>query len=217
MTQARKSTARFVRAWLAALAGLMLASAVAAGEQSLSEKFILRDNPKPLPAIQFTDGAGRSRIISDFRGRTILLNIWATWCVPCRKEMPALDRLQTALGGSDFEVVPLSIDRGGIGVVRKFYSEIGIKKLGIFVNASSEASGKLGLAGLPTTLLVDGQTRELGRLIGPAEWDTPENLEFMKCVITAIGNEHSEGGSQPGAAQCGGRTIHFPAVGAAAK
>ena len=217
MTEARNSTARSVGAWLGALMGLMLASAAVAGERSLSEKFILRDNPKPLQPLQFTDGEGRTRSLSDFHGKAILLNIWATWCIPCRKEMPALDRLQAALGGSDFQVVPLSIDRGGIDVVRKFYSEIGVKKLGMFLDASSEVSGKLGLAGLPTTLLVDGQSRELGRLIGPAEWDTPENVEFMKCVITAIGNERSEDSSLPGAAHCGGRTVHFPAVGATAK
>lgn len=217
MTRAKKSKTRFVRAWLAAVAGLVLAGAAVAGEQSLSEKFILRDNPKPLSPIQFTDAEGRSRSLSDLHGRTILLNIWATWCIPCRKEMPALDRLQIALGGPDFEVVPLSIDRGGIDAVRKFYSEIGIQKLGIFLDASSEVSGKLGLAGLPTTLLVDGQTRELGRLIGPAEWDTPENVEFIKCVITATSNERSEDSSQPGAAHCGGRTVHFPAVGATGK
>ena len=126
--------------------------------------------------------------------------------------MPALDRLQTAVGGSDFEVVPLSIDRGGIDVVRKFYSESGIQKLGIFLDASGEASGKLGLAGLPTTLLVDGQARELGRLIGPAEWGTPGNVEFMKCVIAATG-ERSEDNSATEAAHCGGRTVRFPAVG----
>lgn len=210
---------RFVRGWLAALVGLMLASAAVAGEPPLSEKFILRDNPKPLPPLQFTDEEGRSRNLSDFHGRTILLNIWATWCIPCRKEMPALDRLQTTLGGPDFEVVPLSIDRGGIDVVRKFYSEIGIQKLGIFLDASSAVSGKLGIAGLPTTLLVDRQARELGRLIGPAEWGTPENIEFMKCVIAATGanNERSEDGSRPGAAHCGGRTVHFPSVGATGK
>lgn len=218
--QARNSTPRSVRARLAALAGLaglMLASAASAGEPPLSEKFILRDNPKPLPPLQFADGEGRSRNIYDFHGRTILLNIWATWCIPCRKEMPALDRLQTELGRSDFEVVPLSIDRGGVDVVRKFYSEIGIQKLGIFLDASSGVSGKLGIAGLPTTLLVDGQTRELGRLIGPAEWDTPQNVELMKCVIAATGNERSEDKAQPGAGQCGGRTVHFPAVGVTGK
>lgn len=211
MTEARNSTARSVGAWLGALMGLMLASAAVAGEQSLSEKFILRDNPKPLPPLQFTDWEGRTRSLSDFHGKAILLNVWATWCIPCRKEMPTLDRLQTALGGAEFEVLPVSIDRGGIDVVRKFYSEIGIKKLGMFLDASSEVSGKLRVAGLPTTLLVDTKSREVGRLIGPAEWDTPENVEFMKCLITAIG-ERSEDSSQPGAAHCGGRVVHFPSV-----
>src|SRR3546814_1814786 len=98
-----------------------------------------------------------------FDGRFVLLNIWATWCVPCREEMPSLDRLQAGLGGPDFVVVPLSIDREGLPAVKAFYEELGLKALGIYVDQSGRASGKLGAAGIPTTLLVDREGREIGR------------------------------------------------------
>ena len=118
-----------------------------------------------------------------FAANSVLLNVWATWCAPCRKEMPTLDRLQGQLGGPDFEVVALSIDRGGADVVRKFYSEIGIRRLPLRLDAAAEAQSKLGSAGVPTTLLVDRQGREIGRLIGRAEWDSSEMIAFLRNVI----------------------------------
>lgn len=144
--------------------------------------FVLQDVPKPLPEIAIADGEGNVRALADFRGKFVLLNIWATWCVPCRKELPTLDRLQSQLGGADFEVVALSIDRGGADVVRKFYSEVGIQHLALRLDAAGEALFKLGAVGLPTTLLIDRQGQEIGRLIGPAEWDSPEMLAFLKSI-----------------------------------
>ena len=192
------------------LAAVAAMSATAAAEP-LAQKIILRDSPKQLPAIQFVDGEGRSRSLAGFRGKTVLLNIWATWCVPCRKEMPALDRLEAALGGADFQVVPLSIDRGGMDVVRKFFAEIGIKKLGMFLDSSGEASRKLSVVGLPTTLVVDRNGGEIGRLIGPAEWDEPENIQFMRCVIEKSGTAEAQNNAVTAVAEgCGGRVVHFP-------
>lgn len=145
--------------------------------------FIMHDTPKPVPAIQFADGEGRTRTLADFRGKVVLLNVWATWCKSCREEMPTLDRLQANLGGSDFEVVALSIDRKGADVVKQFYAEIGIQHLLLFIDASGMALQKLGAFGLPATLLIDRQGEELGRLIGPAEWDAAETVAFLKNVI----------------------------------
>lgn len=93
--------------------------------------------------------------------------------------MPALDHLQGALGGPNFQVVPLSVDRGGADVVRNFFAEIGIKKLEIYLDVSGVATRKLSVVGLPTTLIIDREGREIGRLIGPAEWDEPANIEFV--------------------------------------
>ena len=95
------------------------------------------EQPKSVPELHFTDGDGKARTLADFRGKVVLLNIWATWCGPCRKEMPTLDRLQAALGGPDFEVVPLSIDHKCIEAVDKFYAEIGVHHLARYVAPSA--------------------------------------------------------------------------------
>ena len=99
----------------------------------------LHDTPREMLSPPFVDGAGRDLTLEDFRGRVVLLNIWATWCVPCREEMPTLDALQARLGGDDFHVLPLSIDRAGLKVVRRFYDEIGIQHLGMYLADSTRA------------------------------------------------------------------------------
>lgn len=156
---------------------------VFAGQAQAIQPLTLLDTPAPIPSIAFADGNGTARTLADFRGRIVLLNIWATWCVPCRTEMPTLDRLQGELGGPDFEVVALSIDRGGPDVVRKFFSEIGVRNLAVNVDSSTQAAFALGAMGLPVTLLINRDGLEIGRLIGPAEWDAPEVVAFLKSVI----------------------------------
>jgi thiol-disulfide isomerase/thioredoxin len=155
-------------------------AAPSASSSEASFAFTLLEEPRPLPDVSFVDGTGRAMTLADFQGKVVLLNIWATWCVPCREEMPTLDRLQAELSGPDFQVVPLSIDRAGLDVVRKFYDEIGVEHLAIYVDSSGKASRELGAVGLPTTLLVDREGRELGRLVGPAEWDSPEVVAFIR-------------------------------------
>lgn len=143
----------------------------------------LHDTPRTLPEIRFADGGGRPLKLGDFRGRVVLLNIWATWCGPCREEMPTLDRLQARLGGPRFEIVALSIDRAGIGVVSAFYDEIGVRHLAKYIDETAKTAGQLNAVGLPTTLLLDREGREIGRLVGPAEWDTPEMVGFLERQI----------------------------------
>ena len=118
-----------------------------------------------------------------FRGKVILVNVWATWCVPCREEMPTLDALQAELGGDNFEVVALSIDRAGSPVVRRFYDEIGVTNLKMYVDQTMLSMTALRAVGLPTTILIDAQGQELGRLVGPAEWDDPEMVTFLRSFI----------------------------------
>ena len=115
----------------------------------------------------------------------VLLNIWATWCVPCRKEMPSLDRVQARLGGNDFIVVPLSLDREGVAAVKHFYLEVGVQRLGIYVDPSSGASHDLGVPGLPTTLLINREGREVARKIGEAVWDGPEMARLIQRTTEA--------------------------------
>lgn len=166
---------------------LMAASSVWATTNARAQDavttFPLHDSPRELPELRFQDGERAERILADFRGKVVLLNVWATWCVPCRKEMPMLDRLQAQLGGSDFEVVALSIDRAGISVVEKFYKEIGLKALGMYVDSSGKASRALGIVGLPTTVLIGRDGAELGRSVGPAEWNSPAMVGFFRKQI----------------------------------
>lgn len=135
--------------------------------------------PRAVPDLAFEDGAGRKRSLSQFRDKVVLLNLWATWCVPCREEMPALDRLQEKLGGPGFEVLALSIDAGGARAVKGFYEEVGVRSLAIYVDPGMRAMGSLAAVGIPTTLLLDRQGREIGRRTGPAPWDGPEAVRVI--------------------------------------
>lgn len=134
--------------------------------------FVFKKAPEPLPDVAFVDGTGAPMSLKDFRGRTILLNLWATWCAPCREEMPSLDRLQQELGSDTFEVVALAVDRTGLEAARKFLDEIGVKALKLYADPTTRAGSALRAIGMPTTILIDAQGREIGRLPGPAEWDS---------------------------------------------
>lgn len=144
----------------------------------------LHETPQPLPGISFSDESGNPLTLDRWNGKVVLLNVWATWCGPCRQEMPTLDLLQAALGSDRFLVIALSIDRAGAGVVRKFFDEIGIRHLDIFIDETMKAARELRILGLPGTLLIGPDGKEMGRLIGPAEWDTPEMIAFFKGAIT---------------------------------
>lgn len=183
----------------------------------------LHDTPQAVPEIRFKDGDGRPLNLADFRGKVVLLNIWATWCGPCREEMPTLDRLQAKLGGPDFQVVALSIDRAGLGVVSEFYDEIGIKHLAKYIDESGKASRQLNAVGLPTTLLIDREGREIARHVGPAEWDTPEMVAFFQHQLGrrsgALWPEPAGKGARakapavPSAPHCNVRAARLPAPG----
>jgi thiol-disulfide isomerase/thioredoxin len=136
--------------------------------------------PLALPNIAFEDEKGEPLTLAHFRGKVVLLNIWATWCPPCRKEMPTLDRLQQRLGGPDFDVVALSIDHEGVPAVKRFFKEIDVKALAIYIDKTVRAGFDLGVVGVPTTLLIDRSGQEIGRVAGPAEWDSPEVVETIR-------------------------------------
>ena len=136
--------------------------------------------PAELPELHFVDRNGRSLSLHDFAGRPILLNLWATWCVPCRKEMPSLDRLQAKFDPSRFLVLTLSIDHGGVPQVERFYQQLGLKSLGVYVDRSAQALQDLHAPGVPVTLLVNEQGQEIGRKIGAAEWDAPQIVSTLR-------------------------------------
>ncbi|MFQ5625306.1 MAG: TlpA family protein disulfide reductase [Methyloligellaceae bacterium] len=145
--------------------------------------FVASAEPKDIPEFTFVkdDGAGTS--FKAWRGKVVLLNLWATWCGPCRKEMPALDRLKADLAGDEFDVVAISVDRGGLDKPRKFLEEIKVRHLELYNNSSGKLTSSLKSFGLPTTLLINRQGKEIGRLAGPAEWDSKEALALIKAAI----------------------------------
>lgn len=142
--------------------------------------FKLHKQPRALESFKFVNGEWQATSLEDFLGKVVLLNMWATWCGPCRAEMPTLDRLQATLGGRDFEVVALSIDEGGIPVVKKFYEELGLKSLRIYVDPTLKAPITLKALGVPTTLLINREGKEIGRYAGPAEWDSPTIVSIIR-------------------------------------
>lgn len=152
-------------------------AAPASGEMA---KFRETRPPTSVAGFAFVDGEGRPVAIDDFRGRVVLLNLWATWCAPCVREMPALDRLQARLGGPEFEVVALSLDRGGRDQVVPFLEGLGVENLAIYLDPGSAAMRELSARGLPTTLLIDREGREVGRLEGAAEWGSPDALRLIE-------------------------------------
>lgn len=131
--------------------------------------------------------------LRQFRGRIVLLNVWATWCPTCRRELPTLDRLQKKLGGKDLEVVALSIDRDGAEAIAPFFREIGIKNLLIYFDRRGTVLGKYVIVGLPTTLVIDREGREIGRMAGPADWDTPQVAALLRRIIAGHPNARVEG------------------------
>jgi thiol-disulfide isomerase/thioredoxin len=132
------------------------------------------EQPHPVPEIRFQDDQGRDLTLANFRGRVVLLNLWATWCAPCRDEMPTLDRLQSRLGGKDFQVIALSIDRKGIEAVKDCYREVGVEKLAIYLDPSGKGTRDLAVPGVPTTLLINREGGEIARKLGEAQWNSPE-------------------------------------------
>lgn len=143
-------------------------------------------SPRRVPELSFLDSNGKPAKLSDFRGRTVLINLWATWCVPCRKEMPALDELEGKLGGADFTVLAINIDTGDREKPKKFLSDIGVKKLAYFEDPQAGVFQELKrvgrVVGLPTSILVDKQGCELGVLSGPAEWSSEDALALIRAA-----------------------------------
>jgi thiol-disulfide isomerase/thioredoxin len=146
--------------------------------------FVVKPETEALPELAFEDvSAGQTRGMKDYAGRIVLLNLWATWCAPCLREMPALDKLKADLAGKDFEVVALNIDKGGPEKPRKFLADAGIRSLALMHDKEGKAFAALKIAGMPTTLLIGRDGREIGRLVGPAEWDSDDAKALIRAAI----------------------------------
>jgi len=144
-------------------------------------------SPLKVPNLAFEDTSGKKLSLASFRGRTVLLNLWATWCVPCRKEMPTLDALEGALGSKDFQVVAVNIDTRDPDKPKRFLKDIGISKLAYYADPSAKAFQVLkaiGRAfGMPTTMLIDRQGCEIGTIAGPADWASPDAVKLIQAAL----------------------------------
>lgn len=148
------------------------------------------DEARLLPDLAFRDGSGQPKTLADWHGRTVLLNLWATWCVPCRREMPALDALQAKLGGPDFQVVAVNIDTRNPDKPKSFLKEVGVSHLAYYSDSDAKvfrALKAIGRAfGMPTTLLVDPNGCEIASLAGPAEWASDDGVKLVSAAIGRV-------------------------------
>ena len=161
------------------------ASPLAGLNKGAMAALLIKPKPVDLPDFSFADAEDKTTSLADFRGKVVLLNIWATWCVPCREEMPAFDALQTKLGGKDFEVVAINIDKGGPEKAASFLKETGATNLALYTDPSGKLFVTLKAVGMPTTLLIDRDGKEIARLVGPADWASPEAVAVMQAAIKA--------------------------------
>jgi thiol-disulfide isomerase/thioredoxin len=147
------------------------------------------NRPFRLPELTFQGADGRRHTLQDWRGRFVLLNLWATWCVPCRKEMPALDALEGKLGGPNFQVVAVNIDTRDPDKPKAWLKEVGINRLAYYADPQAQVFQDLKVVGrafgMPTTLLIDSQGCEIGTLAGPAEWASDDAVKLIQGALAA--------------------------------
>lgn len=153
----------------------------------LAALFMLRgrSDVEPLADLAFEDLAGEPAALSDFHGKVVVLNLWATWCQPCREEMPSLGRLQAAFANEPVVVLALSVDRAGPERVASFLRETGVTNLAVYRDPTAAATRALKVPGLPATILVDREGNEAGRVLGIAEWDGPEAQRSVRALLGA--------------------------------
>lgn len=168
-------------------AAVQLAKKVAPFASGAVAAINIAKSPLKVPDLAFEDAKGKKLSLASFRGRTVLLNLWATWCVPCRKEMPTLDALEGELGGKNFQVVAVNIDTRDPDKPKQFLNGIGVSKLAYYADPSAKSFQDLkaiGRAfGMPTTMLIDPQGCEIGTIAGPAEWASRDALKLIKAAL----------------------------------
>lgn len=149
-------------------------------------EFVASPTPLPAPSVTFTDTMGAAADLSDFRGKVVVLNLWATWCEPCLREMPSLDRLQSHFGGR-IVVLAVSEDRGGAKAVEPFIAKLGLKAVKVYIDPKSEAGHAFDVQGLPTSFLIDNDGKVRGRVEGAADWDSPKLAAVIEPLVSGIG------------------------------
>lgn len=155
--------------------------------------FLVNQTPLDLPEIKFLNASADDKLLSGtdeidlshFKGKVVLVNLWATWCGPCRHEMPTLDALQAKLGSDKFEVVTINVDRKSTAGAEAFFSEIGIKNLSLYADPTTKAMRSLRARGLPMTMLLNTDGKEVGRIFGPAEWASQEAINLIQAELNS--------------------------------
>src|SRR5437764_6864204 len=174
-------SARFATVVLALLVALSVASAAEEQKIKLGE-FIPATPPQPAPEVSFEDLDGKPASLVDFRGKLLVVNLWATWCEPCLREMPSLERLQSKLDGK-LVVAAVSEDRGGAKIVEPFVGKLGLEKVKIYLDPKSAVGHAFEVRGLPTSIVIGSDGKVLGRVEGAAEWDASKMLDALKRLL----------------------------------
>jgi thiol-disulfide isomerase/thioredoxin len=167
-----------MRRFLLVLLSMSLLASVACAAGAITT-----GEPKPVPPLRFFDLQDRETGLEAFRGEVVVLNLWATWCAPCREEMPSLGRLQAHFADAPVRVVALSVDRAAPDRVKKFMDEVGVTNLAVYRDPTVKAARLLKVPGLPATLLLDREGREVGRVLGIAEWDGPAAIAAVNSLL----------------------------------
>jgi thiol-disulfide isomerase/thioredoxin len=144
---------------------------------------VLHDAPQDVPDVSFTDVDGVELTLTAFEGRFVVLNFWATWCAPCREEMPSLNALQQQLGGEGFAVVTIASGRNPIPAINRFFEEEGITDLPVYLDPRQTMSRQMGVLGLPITVLLNPRGQEIGRLRGDADWAGDDAIALLTALI----------------------------------
>lgn len=168
--------------WLFANAAAAEIAALEALREGDMKKLVFHAEPKRVSAVEFGNLDGSTHTLAEFRGKWVLLNFWATWCVPCRKEMPMLSALEADLGGEDFAVVTIATGRNPPAAISRFFAEIGVTNLPFYVDPRQDLARSMGVVGLPITVILDPEGREVARMIGEATWDG----ESARAILAAL-------------------------------
>lgn len=147
------------------------------------EKTAIHKTPLPVPVVPFQTEAGETLTLADLMGETLLVNFWATWCAPCLRELPSIDRMAAAMAGRPFRVVAISVDRAGAAKSREFYERLGLTTLDLYTDKTMTIAREMKAGGLPVNVVIDRHGREVARLTGHAEWDAPEAIALLEAAM----------------------------------